>query len=76
MLSGNNLQDQMLQSYIDKIFDKYDADRSGSLDEQEMTFFFNDLFQSLNMNITINKEQALEAIKSIDQNYDGNIDKK
>ena len=32
MLSGGNLQDQMLLSYIDKIFDKYDTDRSGTLD--------------------------------------------
>lgn len=27
-----NLQDQMLKVYIDKIFDKYDTDKSGTLD--------------------------------------------
>lgn len=27
-----NLQDQMLKAYIDRIFDKYDTDRSGTLD--------------------------------------------
>ena len=66
----------MLKAYIDKIFDKYDGDHSGTLDEQEMTYFFNDLFKSLNMNIQVNQQQALEAIKSIDQNFDGAIDKK
>ena len=41
-----------------------------------MTLFFNDLFKSLNINVTVTKEQSLEAIRSIDQNYDGGIDKK
>jgi hypothetical protein len=40
-----------------------------------MTFFFNDLFKSLNMNMVVNEQQALEAIKSIDQNFDGSVDK-
>ena len=59
MLGGGNIQDQMLKSYIDNIFDKYDTDRSGTLDEKEMTFFFNDLFKSLGMNVTINEQQSL-----------------
>lgn len=73
---GGGLQDQMLKTYIDQIFDKYDTDRSGTLDEKEMTFFFNDLFKSLGMNINVTEAQSLEAIKSIDQNYDGGVDKK
>lgn len=32
-MNGMTLQDQMLKSYIDQIFDKYDTDRSGTLDE-------------------------------------------
>jgi Ca2+-binding EF-hand superfamily protein len=36
-----NIQDQMLMAYIDKIFDKYDTDKSGTLDQNEMTNFFN-----------------------------------
>jgi len=36
-----NIQDQMLMAYIDKIFDKYDYDKSGTLDQNEMTDFFN-----------------------------------
>ena len=59
MFSGGSLQDQMLKSYIDQIFDKYDTDRSGTLDEQEMTYFFNDLFKSLGMNVTVTEEQSL-----------------
>jgi hypothetical protein len=55
MMNQNSLQDQMLKTYIDKIFDKYDTDRSGNLDENEMTYFFNDLFQTLGMQTTVTK---------------------
>ena len=40
-----------------------------------MTKFFNDLFKSLNINVVVNEQQALEAIKSIDANYDGAVSK-
>ena len=59
MLGGSSIEDQMLKSYIDQIFDKYDTDRSGTLDEQEMTYFFNDLFKSLGMNVTVTEQQSL-----------------
>lgn len=45
----------MLKSYIEQIFTKYDIDRSGTLDSQEMTLFFNDLFKSLSINIIVNE---------------------
>lgn len=53
MFQGGDFKDQMLQSYIDQIFDKYDTDKSGALDSKEMTSFFNDLFKSLNINIIV-----------------------
>jgi Ca2+-binding EF-hand superfamily protein len=53
MLQSKSLQDEMLKAYIDKVFDKYDTDRNGNLDSQEMTHFFNDLFRSLSINITV-----------------------
>lgn len=59
MFQGGDLKDQMLKSYIDQIFDKYDVDKSGTLDQQEMTKFFNDLFKSLNINVSVNEQQAL-----------------
>ena len=50
-----NLQDQMLKAYIDQIFDKYDTDKSGTLDDDELTYFFNDLFQQLGIGTTVTK---------------------
>ena len=59
MFQGGDLKDQMLKSYIDQVFDKYDADKSGTLDQKEMTNFFNDLFKSLKINMIVNETQAL-----------------
>lgn len=33
MLGNGGLEDVMLKNYVDKIFEKYDTDRSGTLDE-------------------------------------------
>jgi len=45
----------MLKAYIDKIFDKYDTDKSGTLDEDELTYFFNDLFKELGIGTSVTK---------------------
>lgn len=74
--SFGNLNDEVLKAYIEHVFNKYDLDKNGTLDEQELTYFFNDLFKALNIPSQINQQQTLEAIKSMDQNSDGNIDKK
>ena len=65
----------MIKTYIESVFNKYDTDRNGSLDAREMTLFFNDLFRSLNINVVVTEVQSLEAIKSIDDNSDGLVDK-
>ena len=69
------MQAQIIKAYVDKTFEKYDTDKSGTLDEQELTYFFNDLFKLLGTNVTVTREQSLEAINSIDQNSDGSVDK-
>jgi len=33
MLQGGDLKDQILQSYIEQIFKKYDTDNNGTLDQ-------------------------------------------
>lgn len=65
----------MLKSYIETVFNKYDTDNNGGLDVQEMTRFFNDLFRNLGINTTVTEQQSLEAIKSIDDNSDGMVDR-
>ncbi len=45
----------MIKAYVDQTFDKYDTDKSGTLDEDELTHFFNDLFKTLGMNIAVTR---------------------
>jgi Ca2+-binding EF-hand superfamily protein len=75
MIPNNSLQDEMIKAYIESVFNKYDTDRNGSLDVREMTLFFNDLFRSLNINMVVTDAQSLEAIRSIDDNSDGLVDR-
>ena len=65
----------MIKNYIETVFNKYDTDRNGSLDVQEMTLFFNDLFRSIGINTVVTEAQSLEAIRSIDDNSDGMVDR-
>lgn len=74
-MNSNSLQDEMLKSYIESVFNKYDTDKNGALDIQEMTLFFNDLFRNLGINTVVTEAQSLEAIKSIDENSDGMVDR-
>ena len=74
-MNQNSLQDEMLKTYIDNVFNRYDTDGNGTLDCQEMTVFFNDLFRTLNINSTVTEAQSMEAIRSIDDNSDGVISK-
>ena len=74
-MNQSGLQEEMLKNYIENIFNRYDTDRSGTLDTHEMTFFFNDLFKALNINMTITDQDSMNAIRSIDQNNDGSVSK-
>lgn len=75
MLQSKSLQDEMLKNYIETVFNRYDTDRNGSLDVQEMTLFFNDLFRTLEINITVTDKESMEAIRTIDENSDGLVSK-
>ena len=66
MLPARTLQDEMLRNYIETVFKRYDTDCNGTLDVQEMTHFFNDLFRTLQISVTVTEAQSLEAIRSID----------
>jgi Ca2+-binding EF-hand superfamily protein len=66
MLPSRSLQDEMLKNYIETVFNRYDTDKNGTLDVQEMTSFFNDLFRQLQIGVTVTEQQSIEAIRSID----------
>ena len=63
--------EQELQQFIQQVFQKYDRDRSGSLDAMELTNFFNDVFQQMGNQTRFNQQQAMQALRVIDKNSDG-----
>lgn len=83
ILIGNNLycavsltmDDNTLRSYIDQIFARYDRDRSGTLDCNELAAFFNELFAMMGYPTRINQQQGMQAMRIIDKNNDGRASK-
>ena len=69
------ISDGQLQQYVDQVFLRYDRDGSGILEANELTGFFNDLFQMMNHPMRITNVQALQALKAIDINNDGRANK-
>jgi hypothetical protein len=59
MFQSPAIKDEILKSYIEQIFSGYDKNSTGTLNPTEMTSFFNDLFKSLNIPLTLNAQQSL-----------------
>ena len=53
------IDDNTLRGYIDQVFSKYDRDRSGTLDPNELAGFFNDVFAMSGNPTRINQYQAM-----------------
>ena len=58
----NNVNDQQLMAYIDQVFMKYDYNRSGGLDCNELAQFFNDIFALTGNPTRVNTQQAMKAM--------------
>ena len=70
-----NIDDNTLRNYIDQVFARYDRDRSGTLDPNELAGFFNDVFMMMGSPQTVNMYQAQQALQQIDRNGDGRANK-
>jgi Ca2+-binding EF-hand superfamily protein len=64
-----------LQQFIEVVFNKYDTNRTGSLDANELASFFNDVFAQMGQPTRLNNQQAFEALQVIDANHDGKASK-
>ena len=73
-MSGKPSDDQLRQA-IDAIFNKYDVDRSGTLEENEIFSLINDAFKSLGRNREVTEQEVRQFIAAIDKNGDGKIAK-
>lgn len=67
--------DDQLKQAIDAIFNKYDVDRSGTLEDNEIFSLINDAFKSLGRNKQVSQQQVRQFVAAIDKNGDGKIAK-
>jgi Ca2+-binding EF-hand superfamily protein len=67
--------DDQLRQAIDAIFNKYDSDKSGTLEGNEIYCLINDAFKSLGRNREVKNDEVGQFVKAIDKNGDGKISK-
>lgn len=67
--------DEQLKQAIDAIFTKYDKDRSGTLEENEIYELIKDAFKSLGRSREVTQQEVKQFIGAIDKNSDGKIAK-
>jgi Ca2+-binding EF-hand superfamily protein len=67
--------DDQLRVAIGAIFNKYDTDKSGTLEGPEIFNLINDAFKSLGRNRSVKNEEVQQFVKAIDKNGDGKISK-
>lgn len=73
-MSGKPTDEQLRQA-IDAIFNKYDTDKSGTLESNEIFNLISDAFKSLGRNREVSQEEVNQFIAAIDKNGDGKIAK-
>lgn len=76
MGNSNNYRQQLLSQAIDRIFEKYDANRSGLIDTQELEFMLIDFSKKTTLpRSTITGEELRRVVMRIDQDGDWCISK-
>ena len=70
-----SFSDQQLQQYVNQSFRTYDRDGTGTLNQQELANFFNDVFRAAGLNRTVTLGDVQSALRSIDVNNDGQTTK-
>ena len=65
-----SLSDQQLRQIVDVVFERYDADNSGSLDREEVKAVIADVFTQLDMTRLADPKEIDKFISPIDQNGD------
>jgi Ca2+-binding EF-hand superfamily protein len=67
--------DDMLKVAVEGIFRKYDVDKSGTLEGEEIYAMISDSFRSLGRKKNVTKQEVDQFVNAIDQNGDRKISK-
>ena len=65
--------DTQLQKYVDQVFMKYDRDRNGWLNINEIYGFFNEVLALSGQNRMLSQQEAMNIARNMDRNGDGRI---
>ena len=68
-----NHHDQRLQQQVQVIFQRYDTNRTGTLEGQEFFNAYKDLCLQMGMAPPNNYQEVWQAVQQADQNRDGRV---
>ena len=67
--------DQQLKDAVDAVFGKYDKDKNGTLDAEEVHSLISDALKHVNSNKTVSQAEVNGFISAVDSSGDGKIQK-
>lgn len=67
--------DDDLKLAVEKVFDAYDVDKSGTLDSEEVLTLITDALEYLKCIRKVSKEEVRQFLDMVDKDGDGNISK-
>jgi Ca2+-binding EF-hand superfamily protein len=70
-----SFSDNDLRAAVDKVFDVYDADKSGTLEVSEVTKLINDALTHMKHNRQVSEQEVKAFISAVDTSGDGKIQK-
>ena len=69
------MTDQQIKQYVDNVFDKYDKDKSFTLDIKELSEFLNDLILAKGGITLVNLQQAKNSMRVLNPKGDDDMTK-
>lgn len=67
--------DDDLRNAVNAVFDAYDADKSGTLEANEITNLINDALKHMGQNRQVTQNEVQQFIQAVDKNSDGKVAK-
>lgn len=72
---SQSINDMQLRQYIDQVFMRYDFNRTGTLNLQELHMFLNELFGMCGIPHNVSYGECYNALMAMDANRDGQVNK-
>jgi Ca2+-binding EF-hand superfamily protein len=67
--------DDDLRNAVNAVFDAYDKDKSGTLEDNEITLLINDALKHMGQGRQVTKQEVNQFISAVDKNNDGKVAK-